>query len=45
MLLTNQRLILKEDEGIKNPKRHTGDMGSRFQSNNRKSMKKYKIKS
>lgn len=36
MLLANQRLVLKEDERIKDPKRHTGDMGSRFQSNNRK---------
>lgn len=36
MLLTKQRLVLKEDERIKDSKRHTGDMGSRFQSNNRK---------
>lgn len=36
MLLANQRLVLKEDERIKDPERHTGDQDSRFQSNNRK---------
>lgn len=36
MLLANQRLVLKEDERIKDPERHKGDSNTRFQSNNRK---------
>ena len=43
ILLANQRLVLKEDERVKDPERHTGDSNTRFQSNNRKSLKTNKL--
>ena len=36
MKLANQRLVLKKDERKKDPKRHTGDTETKYQSNNRR---------
>ena len=36
MTLAKQRLVLKKDERIKDPERHTGDTEADYKSNNRK---------
>ena len=36
MMLAKQRLVLKKDERIKDPERHTGDTEADYKSNNRK---------